>query len=550
MEFVKAACLVLGMQSDQFAELLLPPLLKLCERTNRVFVLRAQQTLSTYIGAAPVARTLVPRFAEAMKSPNKGLRGLVAEGLCMLLPLCSAEAVGEYGEVLERVLVEALGDASPQVRETSRRIYFGLATQVPESARRVLERAAPPIQRLLAEGPKAGGGAAGGLLLKRTVTAARAGAGAAAGPSRVLGATVPHPLHPAGTGTGIGNAQRVLKTGDSPALTPGAKAARVTAKPAHSATPVKPSGLRASASAADTGRPAAPSLLASCVSAGNLPSASVRTEIVGCVAAARSPDWAVRLGAFDALAALLGDGEARGQVETSRSASQRLFDVLLVGLADTHFRVLEAVVRYATVLLGVCPVEGLPEPAMAEGILAKAVYVAVNPQFRGKACQEAVPAFVDALGAWVGPQWRFVAVLAAAYAKPEATTSVRARTWIMGRLTREIELVDLGLADSELIFRTASGGAPGAHPWLCVCRVEGRHWPGHAGAAGPRPGARRAGRGLFRGAAAAPRQRRAAGCAHCPRQVFAGTGRAGRADAAPRQIGHRLGGALGGRHAG
>lgn len=454
MEFVRAASRQVGPSMDSLAELLLPPLLKLCERSNKVFLQRAQQTLSEYIQVAPVMKSLLPRFVEAMKSSNKGLRGIVMECFELLVPLCTVETVQEHGDVIDKLLAEAMIDASPQVRETSRKCYAGICKSHAALAKKIFDRVPPPVQKLLMNGIKPTAVPSG---IKRTTSVAKAGIPIK--PSTVPGRIIGKPA--AGS---IGGAQRVLKTTDSPGLTPNAKASRVQV-PSHNGTPIK-SGLRSCQSVGDTTlatttttRPT--SSLATCVSAGQLiipgPSAAtVRAEIVQAVSGARSSDWSIRNQSFEKLFELLDSPESSVHIENSKAAAQRLFEALLVGLADTHFRVLESVVRFAIALLKCCSIDMLPDPNMPDNILAKTVYLSVNPQFKGKACQEEAPVFIDLLRHWLGDPWKFCTCLSAAYSKAESTSSVKARVAIITRITHVLEHeIDLAsVPEHELLFST------------------------------------------------------------------------------------------------
>jgi len=136
MEFVRGACRCLTVQIDQFGDWILPALFKLSERTNKVFIQRAQQALNEYIKVAPIPRTLIPRFNEAMKSSNKGLRGISSEALEAFILACSDEALTDTSEPLEKLLTDGMSDASPQVRESCRRSYFIISTRLPSLCRR------------------------------------------------------------------------------------------------------------------------------------------------------------------------------------------------------------------------------------------------------------------------------------------------------------------------------------------------------------------------------------------------------------------------------
>lgn len=456
MEFVKALCGTLGSGMDQFGECLLPPILKLCERTNKIFVMRATQTLNAYVKVAPVPKTVLPRLAEALRSVNKGLRSVAAEVLENLVETAPGEGIAELYEPLEKVLVEALSDAAPQVRETSRRIYFGYRLKHAESAKRILDATAASVQKLLLEGPKEP--SASSMATKRPVRPTPTGGSSS---SSVPPANMQHAsrvIRPNNAPPSIGGAVRVLKPCDSPHLTPGAKAARIIpeGKGSHPQTPVR---LRPSASVDSHNSVRPPSSLANCVSAFNLPAlstaTSIRPEIVAQLTNVRSADWAVRHKAYEALSELMCRPDTPAQVESSKPALQRLVDMFGHGLTDTHFRVLEAAIQYGLDFLSHCPVAFFADTLFIDNALSKIIYLSLNPQFKGKACQEQAPLLVDRISSWMADRWKFCGSLAVAYLKPEAATSVKTRTWIISRITEECDKIDFSAySENELTFST------------------------------------------------------------------------------------------------
>jgi len=450
MDFVKSVCNACGPQVDSLAEIILPPVLKLCERTNRVFLTRAHQVMQEYLRAAPVVKTVAPRLAEALKSPNKGLRAAATEFAELLIQLATAESLRESSDVIEKILIDGMGDATPPARESARKAFHVLKGKCPEMTGKIFDRVAPSVQKLLNDGPKTCINP-----LKRPTSLAKK-----------LATTAPIHEKPSLAGViqghKIGGALRVLRSvTESPGLTPGSKAARVLTQGTNSAsgTPVK--GLKTSMSVAETVAPRAPSTLATCHSVGQLQvessmsAGAVRAELVQAVMAARgsASDWADRQKAYESLAALVSNEDAQPHITASKAAAQRLFDCLLQGLSDSHFRVLESVVQYATALFGCCSLEQLPDPAMLDNMLARLVYLAVNPQYKGKPCQEAAPGLLDRLRDWLGDRWRLPTAISAAYSKPEATTSLKARLFMLARINAEIQDIDLAKCDEgELLF--------------------------------------------------------------------------------------------------
>ncbi len=432
MEFVKITCKTLGAQMEQFSDFLLIPLLKLCERTNKVFVIRAQATINEYIKVAPIAKMYLGKFTDAMKSPNKGLKAAVAESLELLVSLLE-KFESDSIDVWEKLIVEGVVDAAPQVRESMRKVYFVIQKKNVELAKKIYENSSTQTQKLLIEGPKQAS------IAKRPTTLRPSG-----------------PIKANPNSSVTGGAQRVLKTTDSPSLTPGSKAARVVKHSTNGllSTPIK-TGLKTSVSLSDTLKPSASSKLTSCISAGQLSSTvatTVRTEIAHAVSSTRSSDWASRLKSFESLINLIQNEDSVQLILVSKSASQRLFDILLVGLSDTHFRVLDIAIRFGLALLPLCSFDLLPDASMFDNMLAKAIYLVVNPQFKGKSCQELAPLLIDCMKTWIVDQWKFISALSVAYSKPEATTSLKARLLIMSRIVSELEQAEFTTPEHEITF--------------------------------------------------------------------------------------------------
>lgn len=108
---------------ELLAEFLLPAVLKLTARANKVYVTSAHSTLLTCIDATQGLAFLIPLLVESRKSPSKTLR--ITAGACLvkiadIAPLCKLEP---FVEKIEDSIRHNILDSVPEVRELARSLF-------------------------------------------------------------------------------------------------------------------------------------------------------------------------------------------------------------------------------------------------------------------------------------------------------------------------------------------------------------------------------------------------------------------------------------------
>jgi hypothetical protein len=122
-EVVEELAINLKGDFDKLSDQLVPPLLKLCARTNKVMVQRASKTLNQIIVSCAHLK-FVHKFADAMANQSKSLRVIVAGALKLLLENTHAHTITmELVAEIEKVIRLGLTDAEPAARERSRASY-------------------------------------------------------------------------------------------------------------------------------------------------------------------------------------------------------------------------------------------------------------------------------------------------------------------------------------------------------------------------------------------------------------------------------------------
>ncbi|CAJ0856425.1 9037_t:CDS:10 [Entrophospora sp. SA101] len=120
-EFVEEISNALGPKFDLLAELFVPNILKICSRTNKLFVARAQKCLETIIRKSKLF-SLLPRFKEAIQSQNKQLKTSIAE---LTLTILETDVTGleDYIEDVESIVCQGIMDSTPAVRTASKKSF-------------------------------------------------------------------------------------------------------------------------------------------------------------------------------------------------------------------------------------------------------------------------------------------------------------------------------------------------------------------------------------------------------------------------------------------
>ncbi|KAI9140556.1 clasp N terminal-domain-containing protein [Paraphysoderma sedebokerense] len=121
-ELVDELAKVLGPDFESLSEAFIPTLLKICVRTNKVFITRASNALKSIIRNCNPYKH-IPKFCECMKNSSKSLRAVVIELIHLILDTIDSDILEDYVDVIEVALKDGLSDSSPVVRDWSKKIY-------------------------------------------------------------------------------------------------------------------------------------------------------------------------------------------------------------------------------------------------------------------------------------------------------------------------------------------------------------------------------------------------------------------------------------------
>ncbi len=96
---------------------LLPAVLKLTARANKVYVVSATQTLKAAISATDGLPTFLPALAAELASASKSVRIAAADCIHLSLTLCNPGGrVDAHAEEVERALLSGITDPATEVR--------------------------------------------------------------------------------------------------------------------------------------------------------------------------------------------------------------------------------------------------------------------------------------------------------------------------------------------------------------------------------------------------------------------------------------------------
>ncbi|CAJ0627903.1 2659_t:CDS:2 [Entrophospora sp. SA101] len=105
IELVEEIAKALGPRFISISEIFVPSILKLFNRTNKVFIKRANKCLGTIIRETK-SSNLMPTFKEAMRSQNKQMRACVA-GMVLTMLEDNVNGLNIYIDALELIIREA-----------------------------------------------------------------------------------------------------------------------------------------------------------------------------------------------------------------------------------------------------------------------------------------------------------------------------------------------------------------------------------------------------------------------------------------------------------
>ncbi|CAJ0869099.1 6479_t:CDS:2 [Entrophospora sp. SA101] len=120
-ELVEEISKSLGPNFDSLAKLFVPNILKLCNRTNKLFGTRAYKCSETIIKVSKLS-SLIPKFREAMQSQSKLLKTNVAK---LTLTILEEDITGLENHIVDLEWIIHLGviDSTLEVRTASKKSF-------------------------------------------------------------------------------------------------------------------------------------------------------------------------------------------------------------------------------------------------------------------------------------------------------------------------------------------------------------------------------------------------------------------------------------------
>lgn len=424
----------LASQYEPLQEFFLWPVLKLCERANRILADRAKAVLLLLVQQPWPLKIVMTRLLECKASQNKSLRLCIVEATNVIMAHVSPEALVEYEGQLVRLIADSLQDAAESVRASSRPLYSRFVALFPTSAPEITSRLPASILKAISGtlGAAANNAAPGTasvrslLASKRTVTVGDVPPSSAkSGPQRIVSrpqppattvpsvAGTPHSLRPE---KGIINAKLPLRLG-KPSMS--SSLATVDTDmgpkplPASSSSGTLPSvGLKPRTLPASSSLGKLPSLAAS-----SLSSSSSASSVVASQPKYRrllsdfkeklrqAPAWDARCRTLDEFSTttLLQD-EFRSEIVNAKASKLELFDIFLAGLLDVHHKVVHSVLAYGRAILAVVPSDKHPgATSFATFAIIRLFKIIFDIQFRTRqALLDEARQLVAALGTWLG----------------------------------------------------------------------------------------------------------------------------------------------------
>lgn len=361
------------------------PLMKICERTNRVFVVRAQSTLQSLLEAGKLAPSIirdfaVPKLVDAMNSSNKGLR------LAVLVPCLSViiendkmwNVEGSLQNV-ETIIKSGLQDAALEVRQAARQCFLSFDSKNPCRAAKIMEgmpstvlkslgysgadkktnysvqsqvlmtKARPTVEpgleekRLKASTPvQLNNNRSSKVMVVNSCEASpvisnnHVSLGKAPTAQRVM--------RDSGCKSKMQSAQRVLSNSilQNPVILSSKNYTHSSIVEDKTLVVTKPSLLNKSNKFLSSARET--------INSKQSTASTIKVDFIEIFAQAKDPDWSIRQSAFEQLCKLLSTQRA---IDSSSNIiySNRLWDLAIQGLDDAHFRVIQATLQYVRLIL-------------------------------------------------------------------------------------------------------------------------------------------------------------------------------------------------------
>ncbi|CAG8463670.1 11833_t:CDS:10 [Funneliformis caledonium] len=112
----------LGFKFDALSEIFVPSIIKLCMRTKKTTLIRAQKCVKTIIRECRLPN-LIPKFKEALQNQSKTLRNCAAEWIQISLEANEVGDLNNYIADIEWSIRQCASDPSADVRAISKQIF-------------------------------------------------------------------------------------------------------------------------------------------------------------------------------------------------------------------------------------------------------------------------------------------------------------------------------------------------------------------------------------------------------------------------------------------
>ncbi|CAI2191410.1 8508_t:CDS:2 [Funneliformis geosporum] len=121
-ELVEEMAKALGLKFDALSEIFIPSVIKLCMRTKKTTLVRAQKCMNTIIRDCRLPN-LILKFKEALQNPSKSLRNCAAEWIQISLEVNEVGDLNNYIADIEWSIRQCASDSSADVRAISKQIF-------------------------------------------------------------------------------------------------------------------------------------------------------------------------------------------------------------------------------------------------------------------------------------------------------------------------------------------------------------------------------------------------------------------------------------------
>ncbi|KAG9300244.1 hypothetical protein G9A89_011317 [Geosiphon pyriformis] len=131
LELIQEFSIALGRKFESLADIFIPGILKLCSRSNKVFVNRARGCMGTILRESRVLN-LIPKLKDALQNQSKPLRSSAAEFMLICMELNDKSALFTQIEELEVAIRVGSVDSLQEVRETLRKVFLIYKEKFPD----------------------------------------------------------------------------------------------------------------------------------------------------------------------------------------------------------------------------------------------------------------------------------------------------------------------------------------------------------------------------------------------------------------------------------